>query len=334
MFSSRPIIKKDEIISKISEADILGYYLGINKIPILINSPLRQDNSASFALYSPDGIKVNYKDFGTNEGGSCMTLLGKLWNCSRSKVYSKLQNDLLNFDTKTVVTPKQTIKKVQYGGTTELQVKTRDWRDYDIEYWNSYGITLEWCKYLNIIPISHKFIYKNDQKMVFRADKYAYAFFEFKDDKTYIKVYQPYNKQGFKWQSAMNKSVWSLWTKIPKTGNNLIISSSVKDCANIMCNLNIPAISLQGEGYLPKQHVMNELKQRFKNIIVFYDNDFKSEVNTGREDSIKLCKKFNLKRIEIPEQYECKDPSDLYKKYGKQKYLEILIPILKRVIIH
>lgn len=130
----------------------------------------------------------------------------------------------------------------------------------------------------------------------------------------------------------MNKSVWSLWTKIPEKGDTLIISSSVKDCLNIMCNLKIPAIALQGEGYLPKPSVMQELKNRYNNIIVFYDNDFNNPDNPGRTDSIKLCNKYGLKRIEIPSEYKSKDPSDLFKNCGKEKYLEILQPLINEQI--
>ena len=60
--ASRPTISRGEIINKVSEADIIGYYLGITSIPALINSPFRQDNNPSFALYSPNGRDINYKD--------------------------------------------------------------------------------------------------------------------------------------------------------------------------------------------------------------------------------------------------------------------------------
>ena len=78
--ASRPTISRNEIIEKVSEADIIGYYLGITSIPTLINSPFRHDENPSFALYSPNGKDVNYKDYATNEGGGCMALLMKLWN--------------------------------------------------------------------------------------------------------------------------------------------------------------------------------------------------------------------------------------------------------------
>ena len=96
-----------------------------------------------------------------------------------------------------------------------------------------------------------------------------------------------------------------------------------------MCNLGIPSICLQGEGFLPKPHIINQLKERYKNIIIFFDNDFKNPNNPGHTDALKICEEYNLKMVEIPSEFKSKDPSDLYKNYGKEKYLEIIKSILK-----
>ncbi|MBQ1960440.1 MAG: hypothetical protein II349_02840, partial [Akkermansia sp.] len=50
----------------------------------------------------------------------------------------------------------------------------------------------------------------------------------------------------------------------------------------IWSNTSIPAISLQGEGYIPKEHVVQQLKDRFEIVYVLYDNDFNSDINNGR----------------------------------------------------
>ena len=99
-----------------------------------------------------------------------------------------------------------------------------------------------------------------------------------------------------------------------------------------MCNLGIPAICMQGEGYKPKPQIIEELKSRYKNVILFYDNDYNNPDNPGRKDSMELSLEYNLKRVEIPAKYESKDPSDLFKKYGRDRYLEIMNEILKDVL--
>lgn len=331
---SNPSVTLDDILSKTTEADILAYYLGVTEIPCIIHSPLRVDNNASFGLYSRDGHRIFYIDFATKERGSTFDILSQLWGYNYMETLAKIASDIPKFTTK-ISTVKQNASKaprVSRLNSTELQCKVRGWASYDIEYWKSYGITLEWLRYAEVYPISHKIIIKDGNKYVFGADKYAYAYVEHKDNKTFIKIYQPLNKKGYKWTSNIDRSVWSLWTKIPREADNLIISSSMKDCLNISCNLHIPAICLQGEGYIPKSHVMQDLKNRYKRIIVFYDNDYTNPNNPGRKDSIALASEYNLVRVEIPAEYEAKDPSDLFKKYGKEKYLEIMNNILKDVL--
>lgn len=326
-----------DILEKTTEANILSFYLGVTEIPCIIHSPLRKDNRPSFGLYSPNGKRIYFVDFATKDRGGIFDLLCQMWGCSYKEVLIRINKDipkLCSIGTPNVHKhiPCTVRSTIECKKSTDLQCKVRDWTSYDIEYWKSYGISLDWLKYAEVYPISHKIIIKNGNKYVFKADKYAYAYVEHKEGKVTLKVYQPFNKDGYKWSSNIDRSVWSLWTKIPKFGNNLIISSSVKDCLNIMCNLGIPAICMQGEGYKPKPQIIEELKSRYKNIILFYDNDYNNPDNPGKKDSMELSLEYNLKRVEIPVKYESKDPSDLFKKYGRGRYLEIMNEILKDVL--
>lgn len=326
-----------DILEKTTEANILSFYLGVTEIPCIIHSPLRKDNRPSFGLYSPNGKRIYFVDFATKDRGGIFDLLCQMWGCSYKEVLIRINKDipkLCSIGTPNVHKhiPCTVRSTIECKKSTDLQCKVRDWASYDVEYWESYGISLDWLKYAEVYPISHKIIIKNGNKYVFKADKYAYAYVEHKEGKVTLKVYQPFNKDGYKWSSNIDRSVWSLWTKIPKFGNNLIISSSVKDCLNIMCNLGIPAICMQGEGYKPKPQIIEELKSRYKNIILFYDNDYNNPDNPGKKDSMELSLEYNLKRVEIPVKYESKDPSDLFKKYGRDRYLEIMNEILKDVL--
>lgn len=335
-------ISKTEIFTKYSETQVLSkVFPEITTIPCVISSPLRVDNHPSFSIFMGDNNHIYYRDFAdSTEKGSLLDLLCKYWKCSFSQVFDKILETMQGEPNEVTLKSKQ-VKVLTRKETTELskiQVAVRPWRDYDYEYWASYGVEKQWLKWAEIYPISHKIITKKDKdtgkisKFIFPADKLAYCMCERKDNQLSIKIYQPMNTKGFKWCSRMDKSIWSLWTKIPQYGDNLIISSSTKDCLNISCQLHIPAICMQGEGYEPKPQVIEELKQRFHNVIVFYDNDYTNEENPGRMDSLKLAEKFNLKRVEIPAEYEAKDPSDLFKKYGKERYMEIIMNILKPVL--
>lgn len=324
----------DDILTRTTELDILNHYFNVSELPVIIHSPLRQDNRPSFGLYTLDGNKVYYTDLATKDRGGLFDLLMKYWGVSYKVLLERLWEDLPNFSIANVKINNISSNNYKTLKTRDidLQCKIREWKEHDLEYWQSFGISLEWLKFADIYPISHKIVIREGQRYTFGADKYAYAYVERKEGKVTLKIYQPFNTLGYKWSNRHDRSVISLWTKVPEYGDNLIISSSVKDCLNIMCNLGIPSICMQGEGYKPEPQIIEELKNRYKNIIIFYDNDYNNPDNPGRKDSTELSLEYNLKRVEIPTKYGAKDPSDLFKKYGRDKYLEIMNEILKDVL--
>ena len=176
-------------LSNLTQADIAAYYLNIKSIPSLIHSPLRKDAKPSFALYCPRGTEVNYRDFSTGESGTIWTLLTKMWNCSVAEAAARVYNDLgdKSYGTKVGVSSFET-RHCRINTKIDLQCKVREWRDYDLEYWGSYGISLKWLKYADVYPISHKIVIKDDKSYAFGADKYAYAYVEFKEGKVTLKL--------------------------------------------------------------------------------------------------------------------------------------------------
>lgn len=322
----KPSITINELLNLITEADIAAKYLNITSIPCVVKSPLRPDNNPSFGVYTPDGTKVKYIDFATKDSGGIFDLLGKMWNLSFADVVIKVYNEIKKDCTYIRSVEKSNIKSAVLNTTpTDMKCKVREWRDYDIKYWQSYGVTLDWLKLADIYPISHKIIIKGDKRHVFGADKYAYAFVEFKEGKTTIKIYQPFNKRGFKWANCHDKSVISLWTKVPKSGERVCICSSLKDALCLWANTGVPALALQGEGYPISNTAISELKKRFKNIYILFDND-----KAGIEDGEKLAKETGFINIVLPAEYGEKDISDYYqslqdKKVFKNNLLKLFI---------
>lgn len=313
-------------LGNLSEADIAAYYFNIKSIPCLINSPLRQDKKPSFALYSPNGVEINYIDFGNRDRGTIWTLLTKLWNCSCTEAKRRVFNDLGTTPLGTSVgIGAYSNRKVKVNTYLDLQCRVREWRDYDLRYWGSYGITLEWLKYADVYPISHKIIVKEDISYVFGADKYAYAYVEFKEGKTTLKIYQPFNTKGYKWSNRHDRSVISLWTKVPKFGDKVCICSSLKDALCLWSNTGIPSLAIQGEGYGISSTAINELRVRFKNIYICLDND-----KAGLEDAVRLSNKTGFTNIVLPPFEGGKDISDYYKvTNNKEKFKSTILSLFK-----
>lgn len=318
-------VSLDDILSKVTEADILSHYLGVTEVPCIINSPLRQDRRPSFGLYSSDGIRIFYIDLATKDSGGLFDLLGKMWNCGFKEVLNKINKDISKFCGSVSIhsyTPCAVRSTSSYNKDTDLQCKIRDWRDYDIEYWASYGITLEWLKYAEVYPISHKIVIKDSHRYVFRADKYAYAYVEHKEGKVTLKIYQPFNKAGYKWSNKHDKSVISLWTKVPEYGDKICICSSLKDALCLWANANIPSLSIQGEGYNMSDTAISELKRRYKEIYILLDND-----EAGLKDGLSLSESTGFTNVVLPEFEGGKDISDAFKILGKEKWLKLIVPL-------
>ena len=318
-------VSLDDILSKVTEADILSYYLGVTEVPCIINSPLRQDRRPSFGLYSTDGIRIFYIDLATKDSGGMFDLLGHMWGTDYISTLTRVNEDISKFCGSTSIhsyTPCVIKNTNNCNKDTDLQCKVRDWRDYDIEYWASYGITLEWLKYAEVYPISHKIIIKDGHRYVFGADKYAYAYVEHKEGKVTLKIYQPFNKAGYKWSNKHDKSVISLWTKVPEYGDKICICSSLKDALCLWANANIPSLSIQGEGYNMSDTAISELKRRYKEIYILLDND-----EAGLKDGLSLSESTGFTNVVLPKFEGGKDISDAFKILGKEKWLKLIVPL-------
>lgn len=318
----------DVLLGKTSEFDIMRFYLNIDVLPALINSPLRQDRNASVSIFSPDGVKVFYKDFGTGEHGSIFDLLGRMWNRTFSETITKIWDDIDRVKHNRI-NLNRTRRGVIHKSNSILEVRTRQWFDYDIEYWNSYGISREWLEFGDVYPISHILITRDNITKIIPAEKLAYVYVERKDGKVSLKVYQP-KSQRLKWLSKHDSSVWDLWSRLPDRGDTLFITSSRKDALCLWENTGIPSVSLQGEGYVPKEKVINQLKQRFGRVIIFFDNDYDKDENHGHIYASRLSGMFDLDMVEIPSEYKSKDPSDLFKNHGAETFRRVIKELVKQ----
>lgn len=308
-----------DISGKISDASLVWFYLGVRQIPCFICSPLRQDNRPSFGLYSLDGKRIYFTDLTTRERGGVYDLLSRMWHCSYNEVLERIQKDLLKDNGEanvSLMAAPKTVKEITARSEITLEVNVREWRQYDIDYWASYGVPLEWLKYAEVYPISHKIVTKDGVRSVFGADKLAYAFIEHKEGRITMKIYQPLNQEGYKWANTHDRSVVSLWTKIPETGDKVVICSSLKDALCFWANTGIPSLALQGEGYGMSDTAILELKRRYKEIYILFDND-----KAGLADSKKLAEITGFTNLILPQFDGGKDVSDLMKCKGRDAFI-------------
>ena len=130
--------------------------------------------------------------------------------------------------------------------------------------------------------------------------------------KNRYKIYSPYEDKN-KWLSNTKKTDVQGYNQLPYKGERLIITSSLKD---VMClyAAGYHAIALQSEMQIPSAKLVTELKERFSQIDILYDNDFDKVTNPGQAMAKKICDLYGFTNICIPDYYQSKDPSDLVSK--------------------
>lgn len=331
---NKSLVSKKGLLRYITELDVYQKYTG-QRVVLNHNmsSPLREDKNPSFSYYVTVLGEIYFKDFVLG-GGDFIQFVQMMFGLSFFDALSKIAIDF-ELDDKFIVKsmPKGSHYKVEHQNKSDLiaehsvarlNKKRREWKAYDLAFWLQFGITKDTLTKYNVEPISYIFI--NDRPI--KADKYAYCFIEYKDDKETIKVYQPYNKE-YKWRTNHNHSVWQGWRQLPNSGETLIITKSLKDVMSITETTEYPAVAMQAESTKPKSHIIDLLQKKFKTIYLLYDNDVDKEQNWGQLFANRIIENHpKLWNIIIPQSYQCKDYSDLVMTYGNEKAKEILKKII------
>ena len=273
----------DEILRIISEVDVFEYYLGF--LPTNpISSPLREDINPSFSLFLSDKYsQLFYKDFSTGEVGDCFIFVKRLFNlATKTDAFNKVAGDFglnqfrlpsgsISAPSTKLKIPERKTPRIKPNERLRISVRRREWKLRDKNFWyKKYGLNKEQLEYCNVYPISHYFV----NGYCTEAHSKAYAFVEEKDGLQTFKIYQPYAEKEDKWINNNDYSTWELWTQMPNTGNILVICSSRKDAMvikSLFPSELLTACSLQSEHVNPKESVVDELRNRFKEIYILYD---------------------------------------------------------------
>lgn len=295
-------ITLDYILSKVTEYDIYARYIGQFKIGFIYNSPFRKDKNPSFGIFrSRKSGKLLFKDHGNGECGDVIKFV---------ELYTGLTNynDILNrIVTDMSITNNTKLKSTkQYESKdTVIGVVRQDWTDVDKQYWSQFGITKETLIKFNVFSIKYylcdgivKGIYKNENPM------YAYKVYD------HFKIYRPLADKYTKWRNNLTPYDIQGYEQLPKKGDLLIITKSLKD---VMClyEMGYTAISPSSESTFLTPDVIDALKRRFKRILICFDRDI-----SGVKNMRKISLKTGLKGFLVHKKWKAKDISDAIKLNG------------------
>lgn len=295
-------LNKEEILSKINSYDILNYYLlpFHNNDRLLaaknISNPFITDKqeTPSFNIFPSMGTgEWRYKDFATGDEGSCFDFVMRLFNLSFPEALAKINTDF-TLMLENVVNPISSNRKQNFD-TTKYEIKRKKLSDDEKEFWLKYGIDESvLCKY-NISSLSEfSTTSKNGNPYTVQSadNKFIFAY----ENENWIKLYKPLDEKKYKFQYLGIKEQGFIFglKQLPDNDDLLIITGGEKDVMTLAAK-GFNAITLNSEtASLPKE-VVDNLKLRFKTILVLYDND-----DTGLKQSNILSVAHGLHRMVLP----------------------------------
>jgi DNA primase len=310
----------NKILEKVSEYDLYSHYMG-EPIPIgkPISSPFREDKHPSFCFFiGKKDKKLMWKDFATGESGDIVQFVKNIFQDTNGNAIKRIIKDIEDGKVNSTEEGKS-FKKSFNKIKTIITVKRKNFIEEDDIYWKQFNINRDVLKEFEVFPISNFWVNDEYQPYTYTKNNPIYAYKVY--DK--FKIYRPLSPNiKNKWRSNLGQYDIQGWKQLPEKEKIIIITKSLKDVM-VLYSFGYNAIAVNSENvYLPEKAV-KELRERFKEILLFYDND-----ESGRLGSDKMSKKYNLKQIFIPSSYntlfKAKDISDFYKEFGKNKTKELL----------
>jgi len=312
-------ITEENILSKTTEYDIYSYYIGSKvEIGTKFNSPLRKDDNPSFGLFIANKTgRLLFKDMGTGHTGNCFKFVQLYLSLKNYKEALERVNHDLNIGLLSRSDKGIKVKTTYKPSRTNISIKRKYISKIDIEYWSQFGIEHSTLRKFKVYPIYKFWINDNISKLVYSNSNPMYAYKIFNK----FKIYRPYDNEN-KWISNTNRYDIQGLEQLPKKGELLIITKSLKD---VMClyELGYNAIAPQNESSIIPENIISNLKKKFDNIILFYDND-----KGGVSGMVKNKNKFGFRCIFIPITYKIKDISDFIKYNNMSKANKLLKKLL------
>lgn len=317
-------LTQEELLKHNSEETYMEHYLGIPVKKGLFKSPLRKDNTPTCSFYRDKAGRLIFKDFRGDFYGNFVEVVKFKYNVSYHKALAIIANDfgiLLNPE---LEKHKSCIKKytnnvLKPSEESIIKVKVKDFTKEELDWWGSFGIGLTTLK--KFFVFSCEIVFLNDQIYSYSTPtsfNFGYFYPSRDSKKQFWRIYYPQNKK-YRFISNWNKTMIQGFHMMPKSGEFLVITKSMKDV--MLCyELGIPAIAPNSENLFITEAQWDNIVIKFRKIFLLYDTDLAGVANSKR-----IKKKFpKIQILLIPRKYKAKDLTDLYKKLGTERILNLV----------
>lgn len=321
-FSFQPKITKELILSRFSEEQLMEYYLHMPVKKGLFRSPLRRDKQPTCSFYRNKSGTLIFKDFATGQHLNVFDVVQSIFRCDYFEALRIIANDFGIVRDNTLHKNPGKINlnptKIKDKEISKIQIEVQEFTDNELKWWGKYGITRDILRRFDVYSCKHVFL--NDQ--LFAESRQHCPIFGYYGKKYQgLELWRCYfpKRTSFRFITNWPSKKIQGYDQLPKKGKLLIITKSMKDS---MClySCGITACAPNSENLFISDKVLEDLKSRFENIVVFYDND-----RPGLYNMAKIRREHpELTYIFIPRKYGSKDISDFYKDHGRKETLNLI----------
>jgi len=335
------LISLHNLLDYVSQEEIAYRYVtGFKKIGESFKSEFRTESISSSRVWWGKYGYLMFKDFGDPNLNNAITVIEYVqhkYNLNKQAAINKIAIDFGLVDGKDnslVVKVKERSNKVKRGINSPsdlvIKIKKREWGNHDKKYWNQYFINTKLLERNKIVPISHVF-YNNYAPVEYSKTHHVYSYNYYWSNNIFRrKIYQPFSKRE-KWRTNTDYTVVQNYPNIPKEGGDLLfIQSSYKDCM-VMELLGYHSIAPNTEGSWVPDYYWDKLKERWKNIVIFWDNDWEKEQNSGVIMAQNYSKMYDIPYIITPNIELVTDISDFVKEQGLDSGKDLLNGLIKEI---
>lgn len=330
LFQPTPEITKAYILEHLSQIKIMEHYLQVTvQCEYLFTSPLRLDNNPTCCFSWKNG-KLWFRDWAMNRPLDIFAVVMEKYVCNFHEAIEYIAEDFGLKDKETTrelaLSSNESIKRERGSRNSEkskIRVKLQGFTKQDAEYLTSYGITKSTTKKFNVF--SPKIVWLNGKlHYIYSEDNPALAYYFGKDEQGEEKWKIYFYKKRGDFRFLGNTSRINGWIQIPQVDDLLIVTKSLKDVMS-MYEFGLNAIAMQGESTIPYDYIVEELKQRFSNIITLYDYD-----EAGIRNATKIEELYDIPSAFITEDSlgikpnNAKDFSDYVKMNDKEKVIQLV----------
>lgn len=321
-FSFQPKITKELILSRFSEEQLMEYYLHLPVKKGLFRSPLRRDKQPTCSFYRNKSGTLIFKDFATGQHLNVFDVVQSIFKCDYFESLRIIANDFgIVRDSALRKNPgKINLNpiKIKDKEISKIQIEVQEFTDSELKWWGKYGISKDILRRFDVYSCKHVFL--NDQLFA-KSQQHCPIFGYYGKKYQGLELWRCYfpKRTSFRFITNWPSKKIQGYDQLPKKGKLLVITKSMKDS---MClySCGITACAPNSENLFIPDKVLEDLKNRFKNIVVLYDND-----RPGLYNMAKIRKEHpELTYVFIPKKYGSKDISDFYRDHGRKETLNLI----------